>query len=175
MFQITVTLEDYLNRGYDIPINIEKFIKLNITGEEIDIKTLFIKRNLYKDIGSEVEELFKHNLEVAIDEALVIFNPRLKLLQDNFSKLMDRTVQEEVNGETSADRNNEVYYNPINANSSKLTNRDTSASSGSYHEIKTRSFGYFKSNGEVLKNAMDIDDTVSSILKYLDRCFIGEY
>lgn len=175
MFQITVTLEDYLSRGYTLPSNIDKFIKLNITGEEINIKDLFLKRNKYKDIGSEVEELFKHNLEVAIDEALVIFNPRLKLLQDNFSKLMERTVEEETNSETTSNRNNEMYYNPINTNSSKLTSKDTIDASGNYHEVKTKSFGFFKSNAEILKKAMEIDDVVSSILKYLDRCFIGEY
>ena len=91
---ITLTLEDYLASGYELPTNLDNFQVVEIGNFRYDIKELFKVRNKYKEIGSEVEERFKHNLEVLVNSALAIYNPRLILLNNNFDNLMKRTVEE---------------------------------------------------------------------------------
>ena len=183
MDSITLTLKDYLEGGYVLPENIDSFLTLDLVDVEYNIRDLFTKRNLFKEIGSETEDLFKHNLDVLIDEALSKFNPQLKLLQDNFNKLMDRKVAQLSSGESSeeseGDTTNSNYLNPANSNAQRLTDKAPGNMSGSvsksYSESRERVFGYFKTNPEMLKTANECFNVVVDILKYLDKAFIGEY
>ena len=175
MDSITITLDKYLNEGYTLPENLESFIELNIDGLKYNVKELFIKRNRYKEIGSETEELFKHNLDVLIDEALILFNPQLKLLQDNFDELMKRTVKENVSGSGNRGSTNKNFLNPANTDATKLTDKNTNETENKYEETRDRSFGFFKSNPEILKKANECFDVVSNILNHLDKAFIGEF
>ena len=173
--RITITLKEYLDSGYTLPENIEQFIELDIADKKYNIKELFSKRNLYKEIGSETEELFKHNLDVLIDEALALYNPQLKLLQDNFNSLMKRTVTEEISGSGSRGSTNKNYLNPANTDATKLSDKNTNEAENEYEETRDRSFGFFKSNPEILIKANECFEVVVKILKYLDKAFIGEY
>ena len=175
MDRITITLQEYLAEGYELPDNLSDFITLDIADIEYDIPTLFEKRNLYKEIGSETEELFKHNLSVLIDEALALYNPQLKLLQDNFENLMKRTVQEHIEGSGDRSSTGKNFLNPANTDATKLTDKNTVEGENSYEEDRDRSFGFFKSNPEVLQKANECFRVVSEILKYLDKAFIAEY
>ena len=150
MDRITITLKEYLDEGYELPENLSSFITLDIAGHKYDIAELFEKRNLYKEIGSETEELFKHNLSVLIDEALALYNPRLKLLQDNFENLMKRTVEESISGSGSRSSTNKNYLNPANTDATKLTDKNEVNGENEYEETRDRSFGFFKSNPEIL-------------------------
>lgn len=186
MFRITETLQEFLSRGYELPSNLNDFLDFKLQykdGENIvdiinlNVRELFIKRNLYKEIGSETEELFKHNLSVLIDEALIIYNPQLHLLNDNFDKLANRVVEENSSGETSRQNDNNYFYNPANTNGEnlKIVNKDTNNSTSSYNETRQRSFGFFKSNPEIIDKAMQLKAVMYDILTYLDKAFIGEY
>ena len=233
--RITITLEDYFNGGYTLPQNIDKFIELEISDVKYNIKDMFTKLNLYKEIGSETQELFKHNLDILIDDALALYNPQLKLLKDNFDTLMARKVTEISSGENSqgieetnsknntenkdiqetssvtggnnSSKTNETdnYLNPANTDSTKLKDKTLSGttenfttngeseythdgettssetgqknvvSNSHFTESRERTFGYFRSNPEILQKANECFDLVSKILTYLDRAFIGEY
>lgn len=175
MDRITMTLKDYLESGYTLPANLDNFIKLNIDGNEYDIKELFTKRNLHKEIGSETQELFKHNLEVLVDETLTTYNPKLKLLQDNFSKLMDRTAEEKTDGSSENDGQNENYLQPANTSATKLSDMSKVHNENEYHETKQKIFSYLKGNAELLRDAYKLDSIIGLILTKLDRAFIGEY
>lgn len=88
----------------------------------------------------------------------------------------------------------ENYLNPANTNATILTGKDKQTLNGKRQyggentttvnntNTKTidmtneRIFGFFKSNPEVLKSAMEISaNVVEDIMTYLDRAFIGEY
>ena len=173
--RITITLEEYFNGGYTLPENIDKFIELEISDVKYNIKDMFTKRNLYKEIGSETQELFKHNLDVLIDDALALYNPQLKLLSENIESLMSRTVKETVKGKGNSESTGKNYLNPANTDATKLTDKNTNERENEYEETRDRSFVFFKSNPEILQKANECFDLVSKILTYLDRAFIGEY
>ncbi len=173
--RITITLKEFLDSGYTLPENIKDFVGLEIADVTYNIETLFTKRNLYKEIGSETEELFKHNLDVLIDEALALFNPQLKLLQDNYENLMKRTVTEEISGSGSRGSTDKTYLNPANNDATKLSDKNTVEAENEYEETRDRSFGLFKSNPEILQKANECFELVTNILKHLDKAFIGEY
>lgn len=175
MHSITITLDEYLNEGYTLPENINDFIILEINEIEYNISDMFVKRNRYKEIGSETEELFKHNLDVLIDECLSLYNPQLKLLQDNYENLMKRTVTEEISGDGERHGSNKNYLNPANTNATKLSDKTDTDGTNEYHETRDRSFGFFKSNPEILQKANECFEVVTKILKYLDKAFIAEY
>lgn len=175
MHSITITLKEYLDSGYTLPENLSDFLELSIADITYNITDLFEKRNLYKEIGSETEDLFKHNLSVLIDEALALYNPQLKLLQDNFNTLTARTVQEQIEGSGSRSGSNKNYMQPANTNASKLTDRQDTEGENSYSETRDRSFGFFKSNPEILRAANECFEVVQKILYHLDKAFIGEY
>lgn len=136
-----MTLKEYLDDENTLPENIEDFIELDIAGVEYNIEDLFVKRNYYKKLGSPTADLFKHNLDVLIDEALAKFNPQLRLLQDNFTKLMDRKVAEMSSGNATDETHgtntgtdttvhsgtdnltNKNYLNPANTDATKLSEK----------------------------------------------------
>lgn len=175
--RITITLDEYLNEGYEIPATIDNFAALPtaIYNLGTDWETLFIRRNRYKEIGSETEELFFHNLSVLIDEAIVKFNPLLKLYIANYEDLTKRTVLEHIEGDSSGDGDTKNYLNPANTNAEKLTDRTANHREGTYSEDRDRSFGFFKSNAEIVEAAQKVNTVALDILKYLDKAFIGEY
>lgn len=170
-----MTLKQYLDGGYTLPSNIDNFINLQIDDNNYNLREMFEKRNLYKEIGSETQELFKHNLEVLIDEALTEFNPKLKLLNENYKDLMSRTITETVESDTTSGREDKNYLQPANTNATKLTDKNQSDGTIHYEEERKKSFGFVWSNGRLLEEALKIQTIYVQILQYLDKVFIGEY
>ena len=162
MNRITITLDEYLSGGYTLPDNIKNFITLNIDENNYNIEDMFVIRNKYKEIGSETEELFKHNLTALIDEALAQFNPQLKLLSENYNKLMERTTTEENTSYSVGNDDNKAYLNPANTNAEKLTNRNKNERDFLSVETKKRMFGWLDNNPKVLE--------LSLVFPY--KCFI---
>ena len=183
MFHITITLDSLIKQGYKLPDNLNKFIivNLNSNGENdsgliFNIPEMFIKRNLLKDIGSETEEMFLHNLSILIDEALVKYNHKLKLLNDSYNKLLERKIVENKSGTSNSNNENKNYYNPMNENdTSVIYNKNKYNKENSYNESVDKSFGYWKTNAELVKIALEIENVVFNVLTHLDTAFIGEY
>ena len=182
-FHNTITLNILINQGYKLPDNLNKFIivNLNSNGENdsgliFNIPEMFIKRNLLKDIGSETEEMFLHNLSILIDEALVKYNHKLKLLNDSYNKLLERKIVENKSGTSNSNNENKNYYNPMNENdTSVIYNKNKYNRENSYNESVDKSFGYWKTNAELVKIALEIENVVFNVLTHLDTAFIGEY
>ena len=173
--RITITLKEYLDGGYSLPENIHKFITLDVDENEYNINDMFIQRNLYKEIGNETQELFKHNLTTLIDEALVMYNPQLKLLNENYNNLTNRKTTETTQGEATRNNNNKNYLNPANTSSEKLSDRNETETHNVYGETKEKSYAWLDNNAKILESAMKIRTVVLEILEHLDRAFIGEY
>lgn len=169
----TMTLQEYLDSGYTLPDNIKEFYELNYAGNKKTVEDLFLLRCKYKEIGCETQELFKHELEVVIDEALIKYNMKLKLYIDNYNTLMSRTVKETRSGYNSVDSTSEDYLNPANLNAEKLQGKVKSKGGNTYHEDFEKGYSYLKSNPELLNTAMQIESFLLEILRYLDKAFIG--
>ena len=175
MDRITITLKEYFSGGYTLPDNISLFEKLNIDGNIYDIENMFVDRNLYKEIGSETQELFKHNLKNLINEALVEYNPKLKLLNENYKDLMTRTVEETTESGTETANENKNYLVPSNTNAEKLQDMGRNNGAIKYSEKKTKSYAWLDSNAKILELSLKINMVINSILSHLDKAFIGEY
>lgn len=169
----TMTLQEYLDSGYTLPANIKEFYPLDYAGNKKTVEELFLLRCKYKEIGCETQELFKHELEVIIDEALIKYNMKLKLYIDNYNSLMKRTVKEIRDGNTSVDNTSADYLNPANLNAEKLQGKVKTNGASTYHEEFEKGYSYLKSNPELMKEAIKIENQLFEILQYLDRAFIG--
>ena len=162
----TMLFKDYLDRGGTIPPQIDNFKPFTLGGLNLNMKDLFIERNELKEIGAETEALFYHLMNDTINEALIKYNNKIEMYIDKFNILMERTVEE--NGSSK----NANYLNPINSN----TNGDNAPkindlSTSEYKATKT--FGYFKSNPEILKEVLMLEDIYNDALAFMDRCFLG--
>ena len=187
----TMTLQDYFKQGYELPTNIDEFITLNIAGKSYNVRKSFTLRFNLREIGSETQELFKHNLEVSIDEALARFNPQLYLLQENYEKLLQRTEtestsrteNEQANNEATINQETQEYLNPANASATKLQGRNTALNSGTgknnvdktVTETKQKATLLAKSNAEILNLSYKVTDIFNKILDYLSKNFMGIY
>ena len=184
-------LKDYFLQGYELPANIDEFLTLNIAGKTYNVRKSFTLRFNLREIGSESQELFKHNLEVSIDEALAKYNPQLYLLQESYEKLLQRTETESTSRSENENANNEAtinqetqeYLNPANANATKLQGRNTATNSGTGRnnvektvtETKQKATILAKSNAELLNLSYKVTDIFNKILDYLSKNFIGIY
>lgn len=173
MEYFTIRFDEYLKQGYTIPDNIDDFIELDIDDNKYNIRQMFTLRNKYKEIGAETQELFKHNLEVSINEALVLFNPKLRIIQDSYLDMLKRTVEESEEIVTSDDYSNQNYLQPSNTSATKLTDMNKSGGTRTINRTTEKSFGIFKSNAEIMETALKVNTIINDIMKYLDRNFIG--
>lgn len=189
--QYTMYLKDYFLQGYELPANIDEFLTLNIAGKTYNVRKSFTLRFNLREIGSETQELFKHNLEVSIDEALAKYNPQLYLLQESYEKLLQRTETESTSRSENENANNEAtinqetqdYLNPANANATKLQGRNTATNSGTGRnnvektvtETKQKTTILAKSNPELLNLSYQVTDIFNKILDFLSKNFIGIY
>ena len=120
--------------------------------------------------------IFLHNLSILIDEALVKYNHKLKLLNDSYNKLLERKIVENKSGTSNSNNENKNYYNPMNENdTSVIYNKNKYNRENSYNESVDKSFGYWKTNAELVKIALEIENVVFNVLTHLDTAFIGEY
>lgn len=189
--QYTMYLKDYLAQGYTLPTNIDSFIPLIIGDRTYRVRNSFIIRFNLREIGSETQELFKHNLEVSIDEALARFNPQLYLLQESYEKLLQRTEtestsrteNEKANNEATINQETQEYLNPANTSATKLQGRNTASNSGTgknnidktVTETKQKATILAKSNAEILNLSYKVTDIFNKILDYLSKNFMGIY
>lgn len=189
--QYTMYLKDYFLQGYELPANIDEFLTLNIAGTTYNVRKSFILRFNLREIGSETQEIFKHNLEVSIDEALAKFNPQLYLLQESYEKLLqrtetectNRTENERANNKATINQEHQEYLNPANANATKLQGRNTNTNSGTgknkvnktVTETKQKATILAKSNAELLNLSYKVTDIFNKILDYLSKNFMGIY
>lgn len=169
----TMTLQEYLDSGYTLPDNIKEFHTLDYTGNKKTVEELFLLRCKYKEIGCETQDIFKHELEVIIDEALIKYNMKLKLYIDNYNTLMSRTVKEVRDGNTSVYNTSADYLNPANLNAEKLQGKVKTDGTTAYHEEFDKAYSYLKSNPDLMKAALQIENQLLEILQYLDKAFIG--
>lgn len=132
----------------------------------IDFVSLFKNRNLYKEIGSETEELFDHNLRRVAQELYVKNAIQINAFLSMADKFTQRSIDEE---DVITDYQ---YFNPIDGTSVDL---NTAALAGA---TKRKSnfqvwLGGNKSNAEMIKEIADIYSLYNDMLDSFDILFMG--
>ena len=159
--QVTKYYYQWLDDGGTVPPLLTKFPTLKLGNTTLNMSDLFYVRNKYKEIGAETDELFAQNFRNVVNEALILYYDKIENQINNIKKLMDRTVKE-----TYEDRHTN-YLQPINETEPKLDdfNKD--------HGERDRTFGYFKSNPEIMESVNKLEIMYMSALEYMDRIFLG--
>ena len=166
--EYTEVFADFLKNQSDnyleeIFVNFPAFKAGEVT---IDFVTLFKNRNLYKEIGSETEELFDHNLRRLAQELYV-----KNAVQINaFLALADKFTQRSIDEEDIV--TDYQFLNPIDGES---VNLNTAVLAGA---TKRKSnfqvwLGGNKSNAEMVKEIADIYSLYNDMLNSFDILFMG--
>lgn len=167
--EYTETFGDFLlNNGGDeylkkVLANYPAFVVGEVT---IDFVPLFKNRNLYKQIGSETEEFFAHNLERLADEVYT----RNAIQINAYLAQADTFTQRSIDDiDTTTDY---AYLNPVDApavinNQAKLAGATKRTS-----EFKVW-LGGNKSNAELVKEIADLYALYNDMLDSFDILFMG--
>ena len=166
--EYTEVFADFLKNQSDnylkeIFVNFPAFKAGEVT---IDFVTLFKNRNLYKEIGSETEELFDHNLRRLAQELYV-----KNAVQINaFLALADKFTQRSIDEEDIV--TDYQFLNPIDGES---VNLNTAVLAGA---TKRKSnfqvwLGGNKSNAEMVKEIAYIYALYNDMLNSFDVVFMG--
>lgn len=132
----------------------------------IDFVTLFKNRNLYKEIGSETEELFDHNLRRLAQELFVKNAVQINAFLSMADKFTQRSIDEE---DTITDYQ---YFNPIDKSSVDLKAATLAGATKRKSNFQVW-IGGNKSNAELVKEIADIYSLYNNMLDSFDLLFMG--
>lgn len=176
----TETLNEFITQGGNV--HKDKFDVLptfTVGSTTYNLYDLFITRYGLREIGAETEELFSEYLSIKLDEINIKYTNKLNLYVSNFDNLMKRTVEltRQANNTYSNNRQDENYLNPIVTNNAKLQDLIKGSGTGEneLNETYSQAYGYFKSNPEILKQALEIESVYYSMLDEFNILFMGVY
>lgn len=132
----------------------------------IDFVTLFKNRNLYKEIGSETEELFDHNLRRIAQELIVKNAVQINAFLSMADKLTQRSIDEE---DIVTDYQ---FFNPIDVNSVELNGAALAGATKRKSNFQVW-LGGNKSNAELVNEIADIYSLYNDMLDSFDILFMG--
>lgn len=132
----------------------------------IDFVTLFKNRNLYKEIGSETEELFDHNLRRLAQELYVKNAVQINAFLAMADKFTQRSIDEE---DIITDYQ---FLNPIDGNSVDLNTAVLAGATKRKSNFQVW-LGGNKSNAEMVKEIADIYSLYNDMLNSFDILFMG--
>lgn len=166
--EYTEVFADFLKNQSDnylkeIFVNFPAFKAGEVT---IDFVTLFKNRNLYKEIGSETEELFDHNLRRLAQELYV-----KNAVQINaFLALADKFTQRSIDEEDII--TDYQFLNPIDGESVALNTAVLAGATKRKSNFQVW-LGGNKSNAEMVKEIADIYSLYNDMLNSFDILFMG--
>ena len=132
----------------------------------IDFVTLFKNRNLYKEIGSETEELFDHNLRRLAQELYVKNAVQINAFLAMADKFTQRSIDEE---DIVTDYQ---FLNPIDGESVDLNTAVLAGATKRKSNFQVW-LGGNKSNAEMVKEIADIYSLYNDMLNSFDILFMG--
>lgn len=159
----------------------------------INLYDMFIQDNAMKEIGAETEQMFTYYLRRTLDEALIIYVPKINIFIENYNKeLMSRKVKLVANTKntynltyqtdsTSTNANSD-FLNPAIEDSLKIqaktkneaTDNETRGQTGTVENTGDReqAYSWFKSNPQILEEIMKIKHVYIEALRYFDKLFM---
>lgn len=159
----------------------------------INLYDMFIQDNAMKEIGAETEQMFTYYLRKTLDEALIIYVPKINLFIENYNnELMSRKIKLVANTKntynlkyqtdsTSTNANSD-FLNPAIEDSLKIqakteteaTDNETRGQTGTVENTGDReqAYSWFKSNPQLLEEIMKIKHVYIEALRYFDKLFM---
>ncbi len=164
----TETLDEFFehNKEYKelIKAKFDKFPVFNLYNLNLSMWEMFVEDNGIKEIGAETEYLFKRYLNRLVDNLLVKYVPKIQIFIDNFNALFDRKVKL-TEGATGT-----YFLNPMQQNNTEnLIIQDVSK----YEGNKEQAYSYFKSNPQIMKEILELQDIYNNCLEEFSKLFIG--
>lgn len=165
MSAITITLKEYLDIKADLlPDIIKSFPVFKQGSVSLGFEDMFMKRNLWKEIGCETVEMFTYYLDKVLTECYTIYAPKMQTYIDNYKKLMKRKVKENYE-DIDTD-----YVNPITAQKTENLVTATVTKNKGYRQ---RMLSFRKDNTEMLKSVLSLKGVYEDALAYCDKLFLG--
>ena len=152
--------DDYLKR---VLANYPAFVVGEVT---IDFVPLFKNRNFYKEIGSETEELFKHNLERLADEIYTRNAIQINAYLAQADTFTQRSIDDT---DTTTDY---AYLNPVDAPAVINNQAKLAGATKRTYDFKVW-LGGNKSNAELVKEIADLYALYNDMLDSFDILFLG--
>lgn len=154
---------------------------------------MFIQDNAMKEIGAETEQMFTYYLRKTLDEALIIYVPKINLFIENYNNdLMSRKIKLVANTKNTYNLKYQTDSTSTNANSDFLnpaiednlkiqakteteeTGNETRGQTGTVENTGDReqAYSWFKSNPQLLDEIMKIKHVYIEALRYFDKLFM---
>lgn len=152
--------DDYLKR---VLANYPAFVVGEVT---IDFVPLFKNRNFYKEIGSETEELFRHNLERLADEVYTRNAIQINAYLAQADTFTQRSIDDT---DTTTDF---AYLNPVDAPAVINNQAKLAGATKRTYDFKVW-LGGNKSNAELVKEIADLYALYNDMLDSFDILFLG--
>lgn len=165
----TETFETFLERNektqawQNIVELFNKFPRFTLGELDFDMYQLMKEKFDIYEIGSETEQLFYHEFREKTKELLIKYTPKIKLYIENFATLLERKINLTNGGDTTN------YLYPISTVDGQVATRV------SYTGNKDSALLIFKSNAELLEQAMNIKDIYLDCLNGFATCFMIIY
>ena len=165
----TETFETFLERNeqtaewQQIVGLFQKFPRFTLGELDFDMYTLLRQKYDIFEIGSEDEQIFYHEFRDKTNELLIKYVPKIKMYIDNFAKVLER----KINLSSGGDSNHYLY--PISTENGKVATRV------SYKGNKDSALLIFKSNSELLEQALNLKDIYLDCLNEFANCFMVIY
>lgn len=204
----TTTLKDFLdayesstewtaviNRFATIPI-------FNILGQSLDAYSMFKRRYLEREIGSETDQKFTRYINMQFDKASVELLPKIAAFLNNYSTIFDKQIKTIKDGTEKTDHTDDhtgnysdsgasdenVYMNPTSSNTNKLNDRtyttlgNTRTFNNDKHTIDhditfdwTVKQDLNISNPELIKLVQECKSYYNDFIDSFDYCFMEIY
>lgn len=197
-------LSDYENSSEwgNIIARFNSIPDFTIAGQTLDAYSLFKRKYLEREIGSETNEKFCRYVEMQLDVATIEYLPKIASCIANYNDLFNKVITETKSGTEKRDKSdthtgnysdsgsNDVkeYLNPATSNADKIKDR-TQATIGN-----TRTFNNDKhtidddveydltyerelpiTNVELLNQIQQVKSYYNDFIESFDICFMGIY
>lgn len=165
----TETFETFLQRKGDteewkaIIEKFKHFPSFTLENLNFDMYTLLREKYDIYEIGCEDEQLFYYHFRNKLNELLIKYVPKLQMYIDNFASLLERKIALQDNGDTTN------YLYPISTQDGQV------ATSVKYNGSKESALLIFKSNAELLEQALNIKDIYLDCLAEFETVFMVIY
>lgn len=159
----------------------------------IDFYEMFKQYNETKEIGAETEQLFTHYLKRTLQESIINYIPKINLFLNNFNdKLLARKLELTSTANntyevTNTDSNSgnmatKDFLNPVSDDTSVLQGKTTNDSTSSRNSKENgntsttatteRAYSWFKSNADLLRQALELKNIYLEALHSFDKLFM---
>lgn len=164
----TETLDEFLSNNAEykelIKAKFDKFPKFTLYNLDISMWDMFVEDNGIREIGAETEYLFKRYLNRLVDNLLIKYVPKISMFIDNFNELFSRKIQLKDNGK------NTYFLNPMQDNDeAKIVMQNVDKT----EVTREQALLVFKSNPEILKQIMELEDIYNACLEEFSKLFMG--